>query len=94
MAGVEGKIGLVTGGASGIGRQTALVLAAGGGAFAVYKGFETDGLSLLPDKLSAEGIAAAWDTIVAEEGMQIFTSGFEQASKFAIKNAANLGIKL
>ena len=71
-----------------------IVLAAGGGAFAVYKGFETDGLSLLPDKLSAEGVAAAWDTIAAEEGMQNFTSGFEQASKFATKNAANLGIKL
>ena len=36
------------------------ILTAGGGAFAVHKGFETDGISLLPDKLSPEGIAAAW----------------------------------
>lgn len=71
-----------------------IVLAAGGGAFAVYKGFETDGVSLLPDSLSAEGIAEAWDTIAAEDGMQEYNSGFEQAKKFAIKNATKLGIKL
>ncbi len=35
MAGVEGRIALVTGGASGIGRETALVLAAGGADVAV-----------------------------------------------------------
>jgi NAD(P)-dependent dehydrogenase (short-subunit alcohol dehydrogenase family) len=71
-----------------------IVLAAGGGAFAVYKGFETDGISLLPDKLSAEGIADAWATIASEDGMQQFNSGFEQAQKFAIKNATQLGLKL
>jgi NAD(P)-dependent dehydrogenase (short-subunit alcohol dehydrogenase family) len=71
-----------------------VVLAAGGGAFAMYRGFETDGISLLPDSLSAEGVAAAWDTIADEEGMQNFTSGFEQATKFATKNAAKLGIEL
>jgi len=70
------------------------VLAAGGGAFAVYKGFETDGSSLLPDDNSAEGLAAAWSAITSEQGMQEFNSGFEQASKFARKNAAKLGIKL
>ncbi len=71
-----------------------VVLAAGGGAFAIYKGFETVGISLLPDKLSAEGVAATWDTIGDENGMEIFASGFEQASKFATKNAEKLGIEL
>lgn len=70
------------------------ILTAGGGAFAIYKGFETDGISLLPDKLSPEGIAAAWEAITNEDGMKIFASGFEQASKFAIKGAEKMGIDL
>jgi NAD(P)-dependent dehydrogenase (short-subunit alcohol dehydrogenase family) len=70
------------------------ILTAGGGAFAVHKGFETDGISLLPDKLSPEGIAAAWGAITNEDGMKIFASGFEQASKFAIKAAEKMGIDL
>lgn len=70
------------------------ILAAGGGAFAMYKGFETEGISLLPDDVSAEGVAAAWDTIAAEDDMRIFSSGFDQASKFASKNAQKLGIKI
>ena len=70
------------------------ILTAGGGAFAVYKGFETDGVSLLPDQLSPEGIAAAWEAITSEDGMKIFASGFEQASKFAIKGAEKMGIDL
>ncbi len=70
------------------------ILTAGGGAFAVYKGFETDGVSLLPDRLSPEGIAAAWEAITSENGMKIFARGFEQASKFAIKGAEKMGIDL
>lgn len=70
------------------------VLAAGGGAFAMYKGFETDGISLLPDTLSAEGVAAAWSAISDEQDMRVFASGFDQAAKFAAKNAAKLGIEL
>lgn len=71
-----------------------VVLAAGGGAFAVYQGFETIGVNLLPDNLSAEGVAAAWDSIADHENMQIFASGLEQASKFAALSAAKTGIKL
>ncbi len=71
-----------------------IILTAGGGAFAIYKGFETDGISLLPDKLNPEGIAAAWEAITNEDGMKIFASGFEQASKFAIKGAEKMGIDL
>ena len=69
------------------------ILAAGGGGFAVYKGFETDGICLLPDDLSPEGIVAAWDTITSEDGMENFTRGYEQASKFSKKSAAKLGLE-
>lgn len=70
------------------------VIAAGGGSFAVYKGFETSGISLLPDDVSPEGIAAAWETINAEQGMQEFTGGFEQTGKFAQQGAEKLGLDL
>ncbi len=68
------------------------VLGAGGGTFAIYKGFETDGINLLPDKLSPEGVADAWAAINDESGMKELRSGFEQVGKFAMKGAANLGI--
>ncbi len=71
-----------------------VVLCAGGGSFAVYKGFETEGICLLPDNLNAEGIAAAWAEIGDEKDMQDFTGGFEQTTKFARKGAARLGIDL
>jgi NAD(P)-dependent dehydrogenase (short-subunit alcohol dehydrogenase family) len=70
------------------------VIAAGGGSFAVFKGFETEGVNLLPDDVSAEGVAAAWDAINSEAGMQEFTGGFEQTTKFATQGAKNLGLKL
>jgi len=70
------------------------VLAAGAGSFAVYKGFETEGVNLLPDDVSAEGVAAAWEAINDETGKQEFTGGFEQTTKFATMAAKNLGIKL
>jgi NAD(P)-dependent dehydrogenase (short-subunit alcohol dehydrogenase family) len=70
------------------------VLAAGGGSFAVYKGFETDGVNLLPDRLSPEGVAAAWDSINDERGMQELQMGFEQASKLTLQAATALGIDL
>lgn len=70
------------------------VLAAGGGSVAVFKGFETEGLSLAPDDNSPEGIAAAWDTINDESGMRELQSGFEQPNKFATQAARKLGLKL
>ncbi len=68
------------------------VLSAGGGSFAIYKGFETEGVNLLPDNLSADGIADAWDAINDESGMKELQSGFEQTTKLALKGAENLGI--
>lgn len=68
------------------------VLGAGGGSFAVFKGYETDGINLLPDRLSAEGVAEAWDAINSEDGMRQLKGAFEQTGKFAMKGAANLGL--
>jgi NAD(P)-dependent dehydrogenase (short-subunit alcohol dehydrogenase family) len=70
------------------------VLCAGGGSFAVFKGFETVGVNLLAGDVSPEGIAAAWDTINDEAGMQEFTGGFEQTGKFAQQGAEKLGLDL
>jgi NAD(P)-dependent dehydrogenase (short-subunit alcohol dehydrogenase family) len=70
------------------------ILCAGGGSFAVYKGFETVGINLLPSNVSAEGLAAAWDSVDAEPGMMEFTSGFEQTGKFAKQGAEKLGLDL
>lgn len=70
------------------------VLCAGGGTFAVYKAFETEGVCLLPDKLSADGVADAWDSINDEAGMRDLQGGFEQTAKFAIKSAEKLGLKI
>jgi len=70
------------------------VLAAGGGSFAVFKGFETEGMSLAPDDVSAEGIAAAWNDIDDVNGMRELQSGFEQPSKFAGQAAKKLGLDL
>jgi NAD(P)-dependent dehydrogenase (short-subunit alcohol dehydrogenase family) len=70
------------------------VLGAGGGSFAVFKGFETQGTNLLPDNATPEGIADAWEQINDESGMQEFTGGFEQTTKFATKAAESLGVDL
>jgi len=70
------------------------VLGAGGGSFAIFKGFETDGVNLLPDKLSPEGIAGAWAALEDETGQKELKSGFEQSTKFAVKAAEKLGIDL
>ena len=70
------------------------VLAAGGGSFAIFKGFETQGVNLLAGDLSAEGIASAWDAINNEEGMQELTGGFQQTQKFAAQGAKALGLDL
>ncbi|MGI9235747.1 MAG: SDR family NAD(P)-dependent oxidoreductase [Woeseiaceae bacterium] len=70
------------------------ILCAGGGSFAVHKGFETVGVNLLPASVSAEGIATAWDAVDGEVGMMEFTSGFEQTGKFAKQGAEKLGLDL
>jgi len=70
------------------------VLCAGGGSFAVYKGFETEGVNLAPDCVTADGVAEAWADINREGGMRGLESGFEQTGKFAQQGAKALGLKL
>jgi NAD(P)-dependent dehydrogenase (short-subunit alcohol dehydrogenase family) len=70
------------------------VLCAGGGSFAVFKGFETEGLSLAPDRVTPEGVAESWQAITSQDGMRELQSGFEQTGKFAEQGAQALGIKL
>lgn len=70
------------------------VLAAGGGSFAVYKGFETQGVNLAPDHLSPEGVAEAWSNICDEADMRELKAGFEQTEKFARQGAAAAGMDL
>ena len=70
------------------------VLCAGGGSFAVYKGFETEGVNLAPDRVTPEGVAQSWEEITRTEGMAELQSGFEQTGKFAQQGAKALGIEL
>ena len=70
------------------------VLCAGGGSFAVYKGFETEGVNLAPEQLDADGVATAWPAITRQEGMRELQGGFEQTEKFARQGAQRLGIDL
>ena len=70
------------------------VLAAGGGSFAIFKGFETEGVNLLPDELSAESVAKYWDKIDSENNMQEPQSGSAQSQKFAMQAAKKLGLDL
>ena len=58
----------------------------------MYKGFETEGMSLLPDDLTPEGIAAVWNDLNDEKGMRELTAGFEQPGKFAEQAARKLGL--
>jgi NAD(P)-dependent dehydrogenase (short-subunit alcohol dehydrogenase family) len=70
------------------------VLAAGGGSFCLFKGFETVGVNLAPDRLTADGVAQAWEAIIDEGGMRELQAGFEQSEKFARQSAKALGIDL
>jgi NAD(P)-dependent dehydrogenase (short-subunit alcohol dehydrogenase family) len=71
-----------------------VVLCAGGGSFAVYKGFETTGFNLAPEAVTPEGVAGAWADIADESGMLELQSGFKQTEKFAVQAAHKLGLDL
>ncbi len=70
------------------------VLAAGGGSFSIFKGFETEGVNLQPNNLSAEEIAEHWNKIDSQNGMRELQSGGEQTTKFAMQAASSLGVDL
>ena len=68
------------------------VLCAGGGSFAVYKGYETEGVNLRPDNLTPEGVAEAWDQVIDTTGMHEFQAGMEQPTKCARQAAEKVGL--
>lgn len=70
------------------------VLAAGGGSFAVYRGFETTGRNLAPDKVTPEGVAEAWESISDETGMRVLDTGGKETEKFVVQGAKAMGIDL
>jgi hypothetical protein len=69
-----------------------VILAAGGGGFAQARIYETEGICLAPEHLSAEAVAEHWDEICATAGQREFTFGGEQSIKFLEKAAALRGI--
>lgn len=70
------------------------VLAAGGGSFAVYKGFETTGHNLAPGNVTPEGVAQAWESISNETGMRVLADGSKETEKFVIQGAKATGVDL
>jgi len=70
------------------------VLAGAGGSFAVYRGFETEGVNLLPDRVTPEGVAEAWAQITDTAGMSELKAGFDQTGKFARQAATRLGVDI
>lgn len=71
-----------------------VILGAGGGCFAATRVYETPGVTLTGDDLSAEGVAAAFDRIVAPEGQEELTNAFMQTRKYARQAAEARGLAL
>jgi NAD(P)-dependent dehydrogenase (short-subunit alcohol dehydrogenase family) len=76
------------------GAPSRLVLCAGAGAYAATKVYETEGLYLLPEQQTAEGVAANIDAITDATDQQPFVQGFQQTSKFVGKAANHFGVDL
>ena len=69
-----------------------VILAAGGGAFARARIYESEGICLAADELSAEGVAAHWEDISATAKQRDPDYGGEQSIKFLEKAAALTGV--
>lgn len=59
-----------------------VILAAGAGGYALTKVFETPGINLSEDEATAENVAAYWDAISSNDGMEEYTNGGQQGAKF------------
>lgn len=70
------------------------ILTAGAGTFAVARVYETAGVSLLPDEVTPEGVAAHWEEIASAEGQVELQMGGQQTEKFVVKAAEKLGLSL
>ena len=69
------------------GAPTGAILTAGAGAFALSRIFETEGVYLGEDGISAEEVAESWDKISDPAGQQAYFNGGEQGQKFFRKMA-------
>ena len=61
------------------------ILGAGAGAFAAVRIYETEGVALPRDRLTAEAVRDAWDAICDPAGQQAYGAGAEQTQKFLRK---------
>lgn len=59
-----------------------VILAAGAGGYALTKVFETQGINLSQGEQTAENVAAHWDAIASNDGMEEYTNGGQQGAKF------------
>lgn len=59
-----------------------VILAAGAGGYALTKVFETNGINLSEGNATAENVAAHWDAIASNDGMEEYTNGGQQGAKF------------
>jgi NAD(P)-dependent dehydrogenase (short-subunit alcohol dehydrogenase family) len=66
---------------------TGVILTAGGGAFAMARIVETEGVYLQPAELSAEAVRDHWAQIADDRGAQAYVTGGEQGAKFFRKMA-------
>ncbi len=64
------------------------VLCAGGGSFALYKGFETLGVTLTNVENEAEALLERWNDLDSESGMLSPGGAFEQTERFAENHTA------
>ncbi|MFP4517908.1 MAG: SDR family NAD(P)-dependent oxidoreductase [Oceanicaulis sp.] len=71
-----------------------LILCAGAGGFAATKIYETPGVYLKPDELSAENVMGALDEITDAGGQEEYTEGGSQTFKFLKAAADHHGVKL
>ena len=69
-----------------------VILGAGGGSYAQTRIYETPGITLLGDDNTPEAVAAQFDQITAEDGMQIMDDAFAQTRRYAANAAKALGV--
>ncbi len=67
---------------------TGVILTAGAGVFSVAKIYETEGVHLTGDALSAEGVRDQWARITDEAGQKAYFNGGEQGQKVFRKISA------
>ncbi|MGI9292906.1 MAG: SDR family NAD(P)-dependent oxidoreductase [Pseudomonadales bacterium] len=67
------------------------ILAAGAGTFAQTIVYETDGINLQGEALTAENVAANWAAISSPDEQKVMNSGADQTVKFVSKAMENQG---